>query len=48
MLVLWNRVFDANGFLAQVTATGAKVLAGSAVTAAPRPWPVSTTAPTCR
>ncbi|MFF7356733.1 transposase [Streptomyces filipinensis] len=26
MLVLWDKGFDANGFLAQVTATGAKVL----------------------
>lgn len=26
MLVLWDRSFDANGFLAQVTTTGAKVL----------------------
>jgi hypothetical protein len=49
MLLLWDRGFDANAFLAAPTGTGARSSWGeSAPTAAPRSWPALATAPTCQ
>ncbi|MER6441561.1 transposase [Streptomyces sp. NPDC001185] len=48
MLVLWDKGFDVNAFLAQATATGAKVRGRLRSNRRPLSWPVSTTAPICR
>ncbi|MEV8309801.1 hypothetical protein AB0P36_21230 [Streptomyces flavidovirens] len=48
MLVLWDKGFDSNAFLAAVTDTGDRSWAGSAATGAHRSSPASPTGPTCR
>jgi hypothetical protein len=48
MLVLWDKGFDGNAFLAQVSATGAQFLGRLRKTGAPPSSPRSPTAPICR
>jgi hypothetical protein len=48
MVILLDRAFDAAAFLAEITATGAMLLARPGPPASRRSWPTCPTAPICR